>query len=143
MSRVKAARKWLITVGWRKTAVARAYIRSGKGVIRVNNKPIMLLEPEEARIIAEEPLLIANLLHPDLLKSVDIDVDVHGGGVMGQAQAVRMAIARALVKWSKDKKLESVFREYDRTMLVGDPRQTEPKKFGGPGPRRRRQKSYR
>jgi small subunit ribosomal protein S9 len=133
----------LITVGWRKTAVARAYIRSGKGVIRVNNKPIMLLEPEEARIIAEEPLLIANLLHPDLLKSVDIDVDVHGGGVMGQAQAVRMAIARALVKWSKDKKLESVFREYDRTMLVGDPRQTEPKKFGGPGPRRRRQKSYR
>jgi len=62
---------------------------------------------------------------------------------MGQAQAVRMAIARALVKWSKDKKLESVFREYDRTMLVGDPRQTEPKKFGGPGPRRRRQKSYR
>lgn len=143
MSKAKVARKGLITVGWRKTAVARAYIRSGRGVIRVNNKPIMLLEPEEARIIAEEPLLIANLLHPDLLKSVDIDVDVHGGGVMGQAQAVRMAIARALVKWSKDKKLESVFREYDRTMLVGDPRQTEPKKFGGPGPRRRRQKSYR
>lgn len=143
MSRVRAAHKGLLTVGWRKTAVARAYIRSGRGIIRVNNKPIQLLEPEEARIIAEEPILIANLLNPNLAKSIDIDVNVRGGGVMGQAQAVRMAIARALVKWSRDKKLESVFREYDRTMLVGDPRQTEPKKFGGPGPRRRRQKSYR
>lgn len=143
MSRVKAARKGLVTVGWRKTAVARAYVRSGRGVIRVNSRPIQLLEPEEARIIAEEPILIASLVNPDLAKSIDIDVNVSGGGVMGQAQAIRMAIARALVKWSRDKKLDSIFREYDRTMLVGDPRQTEPKKFGGPGPRRRRQKSYR
>ncbi|MCX8162745.1 MAG: 30S ribosomal protein S9 [Candidatus Bathyarchaeota archaeon] len=143
MSRVKAARKGLVAVGWRKTAVARAYVRSGSGVIRVNSRPIQLLEPEEARIIAEEPILIASLVNPDLAKSIDIDVNVSGGGVMGQAQAIRMAIARALVKWSRDKKLDSIFREYDRTMLVGDPRQTEPKKFGGPGPRRRRQKSYR
>lgn len=143
MSRARLVRKGLITVGWRKTAIARAYIRSGGGIVRVNNKPIQLLEPEEARILAEEPLLIANLVNPDITKSVDIDVNVSGGGVMSQAQAVRMAIARALVEWSKDKKLESIFKDYDRTMLVGDPRQTEPKKFGGPGPRRRRQKSYR
>ena len=62
---------------------------------------------------------------------------------MGQAEAARIAIARALVAWSDSVELKQKYIEYDRTMLVGDPRRTEPKKFGGPGPRRRRQKSYR
>ena len=79
----------------------------------------------------------------DLLKKIDIDTKVSGGGFMGQAEAARMAIARGMVRWSKSKHLQSVFTEYDRTMLAGDPRRKESKKFGGPGARAKRQKSYR
>ena len=62
---------------------------------------------------------------------------------MGQAEAARTAIARALVKWYKDARLQRIFTEFDRTLLTGDPRRKEPKKFGGPGARARFQKSYR
>lgn len=62
---------------------------------------------------------------------------------MGQAEASRTAIANALLKWTKSSRLRGVFIEYDRTMIVGDPRRKEPKKFGGPGARARSQKSYR
>jgi small subunit ribosomal protein S9 len=62
---------------------------------------------------------------------------------MGQAEAARMAIARALLKWTKSSHLRRVFLAYDRTMIAGDPRRKEPKKFGGPGARARDQKSYR
>ena len=62
---------------------------------------------------------------------------------MGQAEAARTAIARALVRWTKSSQLRSKFLEFDRTLLTGDPRRKEPKKFGGPGARARFQKSYR
>ena len=87
-----------------------------------------------------EPLTLAG---EDLLKDVDIEVKVSGGGFMGQAEAARTAIARALVKWYKDARLQRIFTEFDRTLLTGDPRRKEPKKFGGPGARARFQKSYR
>jgi len=74
---------------------------------------------------------------------VNVRVKVRGGGVMGQAEAARMAIARALVDWSRSAELRRLFTSFDRTMLAGDPRRKEPKKFGGPGARRRKQKSYR
>ena len=86
-----------------------------------------------------EPLMLAG----DLWKQVDIDVNVKGGGFMGQAEAVRMSIARGLVTWFKSSKLKKLFISYDRSMIAGDPRRKEMKKFGGPGARRRRQKSYR
>ena len=132
--------KVIVQGGKRKTAIARAVIRKGKGRIRINKVPIEIIEPEVARLKMMEPLLLAP---QDLVNSVDISVEVKGGGFMGQAEAARIAIARVLVAWSKSTKLKEIYMDYDRTMLVGDPRQTEPKKFGGPSARARRQKSYR
>jgi small subunit ribosomal protein S9 len=70
-------------------------------------------------------------------------VEVEGGGPLSQAEAVRMGLAQGLVKYTRSKRLKTSFQEYDRTMLSGDARRKEPKKFGGPGARRRKQKSYR
>jgi len=131
--------KILLTSGKRKTAIARATVKQGKGRIRINNIPLEILEPKIARDKIMEPLLLAK----DAWKELDINIKVEGGGFMGQAEAARMAIARALVKWTKSSHLKTLFREYDRTMLAGDPRRKEMKKFGGPGARARDQKSYR
>ena len=125
--------------GKRKTAIAKAVVKSGKGKITVNGYPLEVIDPEIAREKMMEPLLLAG----DKAKTVDIKVNVKGGGFMGQAEAVRMALVRALVKWNRSVQLKRLFTQYERTMVAGDPRQTEPKKFGGPGPRRRKQKSYR
>ena len=125
--------------GKRKTAIARATIKKGVGKVRVNKKPLEILEPELARLKISEPLLIAG----DLALGIDIDVNVKGGGFMGQADAVRTAIARGLVKWTADEKLKDLFLEYDRNLLISDARQKEPKKVGGPGARAKSQKSYR
>jgi len=131
--------KVLVVSGKRKTSIARAVIKPGKGRVRVNKVPVELLQPTIARDKIMETLLVAG----DVWKNLDINVTVKGGGFMSQAEAVRIAIARGLVKWTGDEELLKKFIEYDRAMIVGDPRRTEPKKFGGPGPRRRRQKSYR
>lgn len=129
----------LLTSGKRKTAVARATVKPGKGRIRVNNIPLEIFEPKIARNKVMEPLLLAG----DLWKQIDINIKVSGGGFMGQAEASRMAAAKALLKWTKSTHLRTVFTDFDRTMLAGDPRRKEPKKFGGPGARARDQKSYR
>ena len=125
--------------GKRKTAIARATIKKGIGKVRVNKKPLEILEPELARLKISKPLLIAG----DVAFGIDINVNVRGGGVMGQADAVRTAIARSLVKWTADEKLKNLFLEYDRNLLINDARQKEPKKVGGPGARAKYQKSYR
>ncbi len=127
------------TSGRRKTAIARAVLREGKGRIRINSVPVELYQPELARLKIMEVLELAG----DLRDKVDIDVRVHGGGFMGQAEAVRTAIGRALVEYSQDPKLRETFMSYDRTILKGDSRRTEPKKYGGRGARARFQKSYR
>jgi small subunit ribosomal protein S9 len=133
--------KKIVTIsGKRKTAIAKATIRTGRGRIRVNNVPLEVVEPKIARLKIMESLLHIENERRD---KVDLTVRVSGGGFMGQAEAARMAIARGLVKWTKSKHLQSAFAEYDRTMLAGDPRRKEPKKFGGPGARAKRQKSYR
>ena len=131
--------KILVTSGKRKTAIAKATIKPGKGRIRINKIPVEIFQPEMAKLMLMEPLLIAR----DLVKEVDIDVEVDGGGVMGQAEAARTAIARALVEWSGDEELKRIYIEYDRTLLVNDVRRKEPKKQGGRGARKRRQTSYR
>jgi len=120
--------------------MARAVVKPGVGRIRVNKTPLEIYEPEVAREKIMEPLIQAG---DEVWRQLDIDVKVSGGGYMGQAEAARMAIANALLKWTKRQHLRTVFVEYDRTMLVGDPRRKEPKKFGGPGARARDQKSYR
>ena len=134
------AKKVLVISGKRKTATARAVVKSGIGRIRINRIPLEIYEPEIARKKIMEPLMQAG---NDVLSQLDVDVKVSGGGYMGQAEASRMVIANALLKWTKSSRLRRVFVEYDRTMVVGDPRRKEPKKFGGPGARARDQKSYR
>jgi small subunit ribosomal protein S9 len=134
------AKKVLVVSGKRKTATARAVARPGIGRIRINRTPLEIFKPEISREKIKEPLLQAG---DDVWKQVDIDVRVSGGGYMGQAEAARMAIANALLKWTKSTHLRTVFAEFDRTMIVGDSRKKEPKKFGGPGARAKEQKSYR
>lgn len=134
------AKKILVVSGKRKTATARAVIKPGSGRIRVNRVPLEIFEPAIAREKIMEPLLQAG---DEIWKQLDIDVKISGGGYMGQAEAARMAIANALLKWTKSMHLRTIFAEYDRTMIAGDSRKKEPKKFGGPGARARDQKSYR
>ncbi|MEM2419758.1 MAG: 30S ribosomal protein S9 [Candidatus Bathyarchaeia archaeon] len=135
-----AAKKVLVVSGKRKTAIARAVVKPGMGRIRINRIPLEIYEPEVARQKIMEPLMLAG---DEVWKQLDMDIKVWGGGYMGQAEAARMAIANALLKWTKSTQLRNALIEYDRTMVVGDPRRKEPKKFGGPGARARDQKSYR
>ena len=114
-------------------------MKPGKGRVWVNDYPLNSITPEVAQMKVLEPLMIAG----ERAKAVDIRVSVDGGGVMGQAEAARIAIARSLASWTKSSELRKNFQAFDRVMLAGDQRMTEPKKFGGPGPRRRKQKSYR
>ncbi len=134
------AKKVIVVSGKRRTAMARAVVRPGLGRIRINKTPIEIFEPESAREKMREPLIQAG---DETWKELDIDVKVTGGGYVGQAEAARMAIANGLLKWTKSTHLRTVFAEYDRTMIVGDARKKEPKKFGGSGARARVQKSYR
>lgn len=131
--------KIILTKGKRKTSIARARIKKGKGEIRINSKPLELWGSEILRMLIQEPLLLAD----NLSKKLDIKVNVKGGGYASQAEAIRMAIARGLVEWTGDKKLRDKFIEYDRQMLVYDPRRKEPKKPLGPGARRKKQTSKR
>lgn len=127
--------------GKRKNSVARATLKAdGSGIIRINGVPIERYEPELARMKIEEVFLIVK--DPKIAK-VDIDVNVNGGGVMGQADAVRMAITRAINSYLGKKRVTKAIKNYDRSMLTGDSRRTEPKKWGGRKARKRWQKSYR
>ena len=132
-------KKPTLTTGKRKTAKARVAVTEGKGRVRINNVPVHLHQPLMAREMILEPVLIAG----DVATKLDFDIKVEGGGPLSQAEAARMGIAQGLVKYTKSKRLKSTFIEHDRTMLSGDARRKEPKKFGGPGARRRKQKSYR
>lgn len=134
------AKKTIVVSGKRKTAISRAVVKAGIGRVYVNRVPVEIYEPEIAREKMMEPLFQSG---DEVWKQLDLDVKTSGGGYMGQAEAARMAIANAILKWTKSTHLRSVFSEYDRTMIAGDSRKKEPKKFGGPGARSRDQKSYR
>lgn len=137
---MSSSKKVVTVSGKRKTATARATVRMGKGRIRINNVPLEILEPRASRSKIIEPLLQVD---SELRNQVDINITVAGGGFMGQAEAARMALARGLLRWTRSKHLQSALANYDRTMLAGDPRRKESKKFGGRGARARNQKSYR
>ncbi|WP_299267691.1 30S ribosomal protein S9 [Halorientalis sp.] len=128
------------TSGKKKTAIARATVTDGEGRVRVNSQPVELVDPELSKLKMLEPFRIAG---DELRDDVDINVQVEGGGTSGQADAVRTAIARGLVQFHNDAELRDAYMEFDRSLLVNDVRQTEPKKWGGPGARARYQKSYR
>ncbi len=136
---MSSRKKAQVTTGKRKTSKARVVVSEGKGRVRINNTPIHLYKP----VLAREKVMESLWLAGEVVDNVDIKVKVHGGGYMSQAEAVRMGIAQGLVRWTRSKRLRNTYVEYDRTMLAGDGRRKESKKFGGPGARARKQKSYR
>ncbi|WP_292468467.1 30S ribosomal protein S9 [Methanolobus sp.] len=131
--------KVITSSGKKKTAIARATVKKGNGKVRINKKPLEIYSPEFAKLKILEAVALAG----DAAEGLDIDVIVNGGGIIGQASAVRTAIARGIVDWTSDTNLRDSYMAYDRNLLVNDSRQKETKKFGGPGARARYQKSYR
>ena len=129
------------TVGKRKTAIARATAKEGKGRIRINNKPIEIIEPKYINAKLMEPIILAG----DAIENIDINVVVKGGGIAGQMDAARTAIGKAIVEFTGSMEIKDRYLEYDRTILVSDARRTEPHKpsKSTKGPRAKRQKSYR
>ena len=142
----RKGKKVVHTSGKRKTAVARATVKVGKGRVRVNSEPIEILQPALSRRKAMEPLIIADAMNR--LSKVDINILTHGGAVMGQTDAIRTAIARGLVHYNGgaegiDEELRDEYLRFDRSLLVNDPRRKEPKHQMGRGARKKWQKSYR
>src|SRR3989344_5398556 len=94
-------KKPIVSVGKRKKAIARAAIREGKGIVRINSVPLELIEPRYKQMRIKEAIILAG----EAAKNVDISVTVEGGGMWGQADATRTAIANALVDYHKDQNL--------------------------------------
>ena len=132
--------KTVHTVGKRKKSVARATLRAGNGVIRINKVILDYVQPALARLKIKEPVLLAG----DIIEKINIDVNIHGGGALGQADAARLAIAKAILEHTKSDALRDVYNAYDWTLLVADVRQREPRKPNKHGNARgKTQKSYR
>ncbi len=129
----------IVARGKRKKSIARARVKVGKGQFRVNGSAINSVQNKYIRELMLEPVKLAG----EKALQVDISASSYGGGVMGQAQAVRTAIARGLVEYFEDDALKQVYLERDRSLLIEDPRRVEPKKYRGPKSRARYQKSYR
>ncbi|MEM2956126.1 MAG: 30S ribosomal protein S9 [Candidatus Pacearchaeota archaeon] len=138
----KEAKPIAITVsGKRKTAIAKATIKAGTGIVRVNKKPIEIF-PYFQKLTLLEPIRIAE----DTLKqklAFDINVNVKGGGSEAQVEASRLAIAKSLVAFTKSQELKSAYLAYDRSLLVADTRRKEMYKPNDSRARASRQKSYR
>ena len=115
----------IIVTAKRKTAIARAYIKEGNGKVTINSIPLQVYEPFLARLRISEPLILAG---EDYVSKVNINVKVKGGGYMGKAEAVRIAIAKGLVKYFDDNKLKLLYLQYDPYMLKSDPRRKEQRK---------------
>ena len=131
-------RKVIHVCGSRKSAVARATLKPGAGIVRINSKLLETVTPKIYQMRIKEPLKIAG----DTANNINIDVKVQGGGVASQADAARLAIARALV--ALDNNLQKDFLDYDRTLLIADIRRKETHKPNCHGKARaKRQKSYR
>ena len=135
------------TFGKKKNSTAVAVCTEGKGNIRINGKSLAIMEPISMRMKVFEPVL---LLGQERFSNLNIRVRVRGGGSMSQAMAVRMAIAKAIIAFTQKyddeaakRELKDLLIQYDKSLLVADPRRCEPKKFGGKGARARFQKSYR
>ncbi|MBI5332849.1 MAG: 30S ribosomal protein S9 [Candidatus Aenigmarchaeota archaeon] len=140
------AKKGLLqTRGTRKKAIAIASIKKGTGKIRINSRMLDTIEPRYVRMRIKEPVIIAEHFQKDITNDIDMDINVKGGGVWGQADASRTAIANGIVEFTKAKGLKEVFLDYDRTMIIPDARRTEPHKpsRSSAGPRRGKQQSKR
>jgi len=121
--------------GRRKSAIARVRIRQGEGQFLINGKEVddYFSEPQD-RGACRAPLEAT-----EMTSKFDIFVNAHGGGITGQAEAILLGLARALANY--DPALEPILR--DRQYMTRDPRETERKKYGQPGARRKFQFSKR
>ena len=125
--------------GARKRAIARATITPGTGLIRINHLRLDNYGNSMCRNRIMEPVILAG----DAANGINIEIKVEGGGITTQADAIRLAIARALNEHSGDK-LKNTYLDYDRTLLVADIRVKEKRKPNCCGKARaKRQKSYR
>jgi small subunit ribosomal protein S9 len=139
---VKKEIKTILTTGKRKDSKARALIEAGEGSVTIDAVPLGMWGNELNRMKVSEPLILAG----DFSKKVNIRVTARGGGTSGQAEAVRMSIARALVKFSKSEELRKKYIDYDKNMLAFDFRRNEPHHGHGAskrGSRRHKQRSKR
>lgn len=144
----------IVSTGKRKKAVATAIIKPGSGKVKINGVPAEMIPNTMARIKVLEPIL---LIGKEIRSLIDVEVRVSGGGIMGQAAATRTAIARGLILFFKcndsseeckkkneiAERIKQIFEEYDRSMLSGDYRRTEPEKYMRYSARRGWQTSYR
>jgi len=147
MSAQPKVTNYVQTFGKKKNSTAVAICRQGKGTLRVNGVPIDLVEPKVMKDKLLEPIL---LLGFDKFSKFDIRIRVRGGGQISQIYAIRLALAKSIIAYHQKfvdeeskRKLKELLLEYDRSLLVADPRRVEPKKFGGKGARARKQKSFR
>ena len=121
--------------GRRKVAAARVWILQGKGTVQVNGQPLQKYFPRETwRKLVEQPLEATNLK-----EQIDVRATVRGGGLSGQAGAMRHGIARALLHYKSE--LRAVLKRLG--FLTRDDRMVERKKYGQPGARKRFQYSKR
>uniref|UniRef100_A0A665VAX6 Small ribosomal subunit protein uS9 n=1 Tax=Echeneis naucrates TaxID=173247 RepID=A0A665VAX6_ECHNA len=132
--------------GRKKTATAVAHCKRGNGLIKVNGRPLEMVEPATLQYKLLEPVL---LLGKERFAGVDIRVRVKGGGHVAQIYGKQTLVFSSsdysffYVDEASKKEIKDILIQYDRTLLVADPRRCESKKFGGPGARARYQKSYR
>lgn len=130
----------MVISGKRKTAVAKATIEDGNGVVTVNKRPITFLSDLQQLEISE-PLVLAHDVLGEL--KFDIAVNVKGGGIACQVEAARLAIAKAIVKFTKNDDVKNAFLAYDRNMIIADTRRKEACKPGDSKARSMRQTSFR
>jgi|TARA_B100001971_G_C17750857_1_gene315379 small subunit ribosomal protein S9 len=126
--------------GKRKSAVARVTIKDGDGTVRVNNQLLACFSNKLSRERINEPLKIAGM---EAVQKINFDVNVLGGGWQSQTEAIRLAIAKGLVAFTKSDKLKKDFLTYDRHLLIADTRRKETRKPNDSKARAKRQKSYR
>ncbi len=129
-----ASKEQFMATGRRKTSVSRVILRPGKGQFEVNGKPIEKFFPEMKISIAKSPLEVVSAVN-----KYDITANVHGGGVNGQAEALRHSIARALVKIDPEMRHSLKVAGF----MTRDPRMVERKKYGRKKARKRFQFSKR
>jgi small subunit ribosomal protein S9 len=130
----------ITTSGKRKRAVARATIVEGSGNVTINKKNYNLLKIFD-RLKIQEPIKIAEQILGKI--NFDVSINARGGGEKGQIEASRLALARAILKFSKSKDLEKAYNIYDWSLLTADVRRKEAYKPGDSKARRKRQKSFR
>jgi len=132
--------KNIIVSGKRKTAIAKAMIKKGSGKILINRVPYENLDFFK-KLTLEEPIEIAKRVLGKI--EFDIYVNIKSGGSESRIEAARLAIARAILLFTKSNELKKAFTDYDKNLLVADTRRKEANKPGDSKARKKRQKSFR